>query len=292
LTDRLDEAKVSLEDMIRPLEEDADLLEPESFRRRSVALDLFDAYFPDQIRGEAEFGSRVNALRATLEAMNSRLYQDIRREIRRGAGAQALLPWSELELESENTGAADGFGYDHLDELISGVFRFDEPDEGQIQRKPETVFYQPTPARHIFGMIQLARATESDVLIDLGAGLGHVVLITSICAGMRSIGIELERPYVDSARRCAERMNLRRVEFLHQDARAADLSMGTVFYLHTPFSGSILNTVLGRLRHEAATRTLKICTFGPCTAVVANESWLEADEGLRADRIGIFSSRG
>ena len=291
MTDRLDEAKVSLEDMIRPLEEDADLLEPESFRRRSVALDLLDAYFPGQIRGEAEFGSRVNALRARLEAVNSKLYEDIRREIRLGAGAQALLPWSRLE--PDNAGAAaDGFGYDHLDELISGVFRFDEPDEGQIQRKPETVFYQPTPARHIFGMIQLARATESDVLIDLGAGLGHVVLITSICAGMRSIGIELERPYVDSARRCAERLSLSRVEFLHQDARAADLSMGTVFYLHTPFSGSILNTVLGRLRHEAATRSLQICTFGPCTAVVANESWLEADEGLRADRIAIFSSRG
>ena len=291
MADRLDEAKVSLEDMIPPLEEDADLLEPQSFRRRSVALDLLDAYFPGQIRGEAEFGSRVNALRARLEAVNSKLYEDIRREIRLGAGAQALLPWSRLE--PDNAGAAaDGFGYDYLDELIGGVFPFDEPDEGQIQRKPETVFYQPTPARHIFRMIQLSKPTESDVLIDLGAGLGHVVLITSICAGMRSIGIELERPYVDSARRCAERLSLSRVEFLHQDARAADLSMGTVFYLHTPFSGSILNTVLGRLRHEAATRSLQICTFGPCTAVVANESWLEADEGLRADRIAIFSSRG
>ena len=291
MADRLDEAKESLEELVRRLEGDADLIESRSFRGRSEALDLLDAHASDRLQEGSELANRVNLLRARLEAVNSKLYEDIRREIRLGAGAQALLPWSRLE--PDNAGAAaDGFGYDHLDELISGVFRFDEPDEGQIQRKPETVFYQPTPARHIFRMIQLSKPTESDVLIDLGAGLGHVVLITSICAGMRSIGIELERPYVDSARRCAERLSLSRVEFLHQDARAADLSMGTVFYLHTPFSGSILNTVLGRLRHEAATRSLQICTFGPCTAVVANESWLEADEGLRADRIAIFSSRG
>lgn len=291
MADRLDEARVSLEELVRRLEGDADLLGPRSFRGRSDALDLLDAHFPDIFQVESEFGRRVGSLRARLEAVNSQLYEDIRREIRRGAAAQALLPWSRLELGNAGA-AADGFGYDYLDELIGGVFQFDEPEEGQIQRKPETVFYQPTPARHVFRMIQLAQLKAADVFVDLGAGLGHVVLLTSICAGMRSIGIELERPYVDCARQCAERLNLRSVEFLHQDARAADLSKGTVFYLHTPFSGTILDTVLGRLRQEAATRTLQICTFGPCTAVVANQSWIEAAAMPRADRISLFSSRG
>ena len=41
-----------------------------------------------------------------------------------------------------------------------------------------------------------------------------------------------------------ERLKLERVTFIQQDARAADFSGGTVFYLYTPFTGSILRSVL------------------------------------------------
>jgi len=294
LPHQLDKANGALDELIRRLEGDAWLLDPQNLRQRSEALDLLDMHWPGLPPVEVTLDRKAASLRARLEAANSQLYADIRREIRHGCGAEALLPWSRLE-PGPRGAAPDGFGYDFLDELIAGVFQIDEPDEGDIQRKPETVFYQPTPARHIFRMVELARITAEDVLVDLGSGLGHVALLTSICTGARTLGVELERPYVDCARRCADRLNLDKVTFLHQDAsgeaRVVEFSKGTVFYLHTPFSGSILQTVLGRLRDAAAGRSIRICTFGPCSEVVGEQDWLQADGELRPDRVALFRSK-
>jgi hypothetical protein len=98
---------------------------------------------------------------------------------------------------------------------------------------------------------------------------------------------------VERARQCAQSLNLHldRVSFLHQDARVADLSLGTVFYLYTPFTGSILRAVLDRLRREAATRPIRISSYGPCTSVIAEEPWLVAATAPEADRIALFRSR-
>jgi 16S rRNA A1518/A1519 N6-dimethyltransferase RsmA/KsgA/DIM1 with predicted DNA glycosylase/AP lyase activity len=129
------------------------------------------------------------------------------------------------------------------------------------------------------------------VLVDIGSGLGHVPLLASILTSARSIGIELEATYVERARQSAESLNLNRVTFIQQDARAADLSTGTVFYLYTPFTGSILSSVLSRLRREAAARPIRICTYGPCTSVIAEEAWLEAAAAPMPQRVALFRSR-
>jgi hypothetical protein len=181
-------------------------------------------------------------------------------------------------------------GYDYLDELISGVLQFEEPNEATIQREWEKVFYQPSPSRHILDLIGQTALTEADVLIDLGSGLGHVPLMVSICTPARSTGIEVEATYVERARQCAQKLNLNRLTFIHQDVREADLSTGTVFYLYTPFAGSIQSDVLALLRHEAETRRIRICTYGPCTLLVAEESWLERTGEAETNRIALFRS--
>jgi hypothetical protein len=88
-----------------------------------------------------------------------------------------------------------------------------------------------------------------------------------------------------------EEPTVNNVRFIQGDARAADLSDGTVFYLYTPFTGTILRDVLNSLRHEAASREIRICTFGPCTRVVAEEQWLSAIGPLETARVAIFRSR-
>ena len=120
-------------------------------------------------------------------------------------------------------------GYDYLDELISGVLRFEEPSAGSVQLESEMVAYQPTPARHIFDLIRRVALTELDFLIDLGSGLGQVALMASICSRAECTGIELEPGYVDCARKSARSLNLNNVRFIRGDARAADLSYGTVY---------------------------------------------------------------
>lgn len=73
--------------------------------------------------------------------------------------------------------------------------------------------------------------------------------------------------------------------------READLSAGTVFFLYTPFTGAILRTVLDRLRHEARRRPIRICSYGPCTPLIAQELWLETNSELTTDHIVLFRSR-
>jgi hypothetical protein len=45
------------------------------------------------------------------------------------------------------------------------------------------------------------------------------------------------------------------------------------------------------LREQAAVRPIRICTFGPCTTAIAEESWLEAVTTREADQITVFLSR-
>jgi hypothetical protein len=274
----------ALRALVEELEHDGSLYEPDQLSLRVEALDRLEAYLHEAQPTEEVIRHRARALSARLEAANVELYQTIRREIQRGAGRDALLPWVP------KSGLVQREGYDFLDELIIGVFEFPESGIEPVRLAAEMVFYQPTPARHIFDLIDRTALTERDVLVDLGSGLGHVPLLASICTPAFSIGIELESAYIDCARQSAQGLNLNNVTFLQRDARTADFSAGTVFYLYTPFTGTILRAVLDSLEREASRREIRICTFGPCTPVVGKEPWLEASEPLYTDRIAVFCS--
>jgi hypothetical protein len=275
--------------LIGELEQERSLDEPRHLRRRIEALDDLDAYLSDGQPIGTALHHRARAIYAELESVNLRLYEAIRRDIQRGAGGARLLEWMPDWNAAANL--MNCRGYDYLDELISGVLQFEEPSAEVVPLESEMVSYQPTPARHIFDLIGRTALTERNFLIDLGSGLGHVTLMASICTSASCTGIELEPSYVDCARKSARSLNLNNVRFIQGDARTADLSDGTVFYLYTPFIGTILRDVLNSLRHEAVRREIRICTFGPCTRVVAEEQWLSVIGALEADRIAIFRSR-
>jgi hypothetical protein len=278
----------ALVSLVGELEQDRSLGEPRHLRQRIEALDELDAYLADgQLIGTA-LHHRARAICAELESVNLRLYRAIRRDVQRGAGGGRLLEW--MPDWNGAVGLMNCTGYDYLDELISGVLQFEEPSAEVVQLDSEMVAYQPTPARHIFELIDRTALTERDLLIDLGSGLGHVPLVASICTKARCTGIELEPSYVDCARNSARSLNRNNVRFIQGDARAADLSEGTVFYLYTPFTGTMLREVLNSLRDEAVTREIRVCTFGPCARVVADERWLRVIGLLETDRIAVFHS--
>lgn len=280
-------------------ERDDSLLQASQLFRRMNVLDQLDAWFPfpdapgsQSSPVTAELQCRAKEICARLEVANSAQYHSIRHEIQQGLCPEMFL---HLMGRSNSTHVSIrptcGIGYDYLDQLISGVFDLDEPSGEPAHTGPENVFYQPTPGRHIFALIAAAALSADDVLVDLGSGLGHVPLLVSICTGARAIGVELEPSFVASAERCAQKLNLKRVSFVQQDAREADLSDGTVFYFYTPFTGTILRTVLNSLRLEAANRPIRVCTFGPGTLTIAQEPWLEPRMTLETDQITVFISR-
>lgn len=274
--------------MISQWESDATLLDPNSFERRSAVLEELELLFSDeslQSFSIRDLSDRARALQVKLESANNNLFASIRREIQAGR-----CPTEFTSILHERAAPPRGLAYDHLDDLLAGVFQFDPPSEDPRPLGSDSVFYQPTPARHIFHLISAAAITRADKLMDLGSGLGHVPLLVSICTGARSIGIELDPAWNASATRCADALNLTKISFLTADAREADLSAATVFYLYTPFTGDTFSSVLDSIRKQTQFRLIRICTFGPCTVTVAQQSWLGSVSDPDPDQITIFRS--
>jgi SAM-dependent methyltransferase len=154
------------------------------------------------------------------------------------------------------------------------------------------VSYQQTPARIIFELVEKAHLTGEDVFYDLGSGLGQVPTLVHLLTGATAKGIEFEPAYCNYARVCAVGLNLSGVEFINADARTADYSEGTVFFMYTPFEGSILQEVLEKLRGESGRRRIRLFTYGPCTPQVSRQRWLKwvDQNGAHLFKLGVFTS--
>ena len=279
-----------LESKLAGWESDLSLLDPAGFAHRFAIQDDLDRYFfepvPLALDPDRDLLSRAHALSTKLDLVNERLFNSMRRQIQRGACPAEFLP-----IMRDLATPPRGLAYDYLDDLLAGVLQFEPRSVEPHPLEPDSVFYQPTPARHIFHLIGAAAITTADTLIDLGSGLGHVPLLASICTGATSVGIELDPTWVESASKCAGTLNLSQTTFLTQDAREADLSSGSVFYLYTPFTGATLASVLQSLRKQASLRPIRICTFGHCTLAVSDQPWLIPATSPVADQITVFLPR-
>jgi precorrin-6B methylase 2 len=138
-------------------------------------------------------------------------------------------------------------------------------------------------------LVEAARLTEADIFFDEGSGLGQVAILVHLLRGSAAKGIEIEPAYCGYARACAAELGLSRVEFLEADAREADYSAGTVFFMYTPCEGKMLEDALARLRSQAG-KGARLFTYGPCTAEVARLGWhrLDPRSGVGENVLGEF----
>lgn len=271
-------------------EHDAALDQPARWRERDEILDSLDAWRAlDASAGDPVLRCRADALEARLLDIDRNLHEAIRTAIRCGAGREMLL--GLVRSGSLEAGIPSSDRYDALDTFVGGVLGLESSAAALQPLQPDMVFYQPTPARHIFGSLDRLQLGSRDVLVDLGAGLGHVPLLAAITTPARCVGIEWQAAYVAVARACADDLGLARTSFVQGDLCEADLGEGTVFYLYTPVSGASLRRVLDRLRTEASRRVIRLCTLGPCTEVMAGEFWLSADGPCDRHRPVLFRSR-
>jgi hypothetical protein len=285
---------IALDRLLAQWETDPSLFEPQHLRKRFEVLDQLDASFgpadsPPTLCGlpEASLRARAASLRSRCESANAAACAAIRAQIQQGTRPVEL---PDCLRPAARPSPSPGLGYDYLDELVAGILQLPPPEETHRVPEPEMVFYQPTPVRHILHLLEMAALSPSDIFIDIGSGLGHVPLLVAILAGVPTVGVELDASLVRSARGCVRALGLHHVAFMQADARAADLSRGTVFYLYTPFSGELLRSVIARLRHEASLRPIRVATLGPCTNVLAREPWLNAQAAPDPDRITLFLS--
>ncbi len=274
-----------LESDIETIENDASLVDEINFAGRVEAIDRLEFHILDRLEITLDSNhaddlrklkSRAASMKERLERINEEILQRLRNRIKSGA-----LIGEQFRSELVNyVGERDDSGkeYDWLDVFVNGLLRLDTPPQETKPRESEMVFYQPTPARVILALIDKANITRNDVFYDLGSGLGQVCILVNLLTGAKSKGVEFEPAYCDYARQCAGRLNLPEVEFVNQDARAADYADGTIFFMYTPFRGKLLQQVLRKLEGEAQNRRIRICTYGPCSQQVSAQPWWKCVE--------------
>ena len=125
----------------------------------------------------------------------------------------------------------------------------------------DLIGYHPSGVESIVRALAEVPVTERDVFVDLGAGLGKVVLLAALLTGAKARGVEIQPALVAHAREAAAGLGLD-VRFDVGDAREADLHDGTVFFLYLPFVGGALSAVLDRLREVAERRAIVVCALG------------------------------
>lgn len=100
-----------------------------------------------------------------------------------------------------------------------------EPTPGQ---KGKDVVWLPTPQVLVDKMLDLAKVTPTDFVVDLGSGDGRTV-ITAARRGARALGVEYDPDMVDLSRRNAQQAGVaERAQFVKEDLFSTDLSRATV----------------------------------------------------------------
>src|SRR5512136_1545709 len=156
--------------------------------------------------------------------------------------------------------------------------------EGTQQYQPtvgqhgKDVIWVPTPEELIAAMLDMARLTPKDYLVDLGSGDGRIV-IAAAKRGVRAMGVEFNPDMVELSRQNAEKAGVsEKASFVQGDIFEKDFSQATVLTMY------LLPDLNLRLRP-------KILEMKPGTRVVTHaftmEDW-EPDQTINVEERSAF----
>ena len=111
---------------------------------------------------------------------------------------------------------------------VSATSQEGQPYQPQINQPGKDVQWVPTPPALVEKMLDLARLTPDDRLVDLGSGDG-VLVIAAARRGARARGIEYDRRLVALSKRKAEEAGVgARARFVRGDLFETDFSDATI----------------------------------------------------------------
>ncbi len=103
-----------------------------------------------------------------------------------------------------------------------------KPFEPSVGQEGKDVVWVPTPQALVDKMLDIAKVTASDYVIDLGSGDGRTV-ITAAKRGARTLGIEYNPDMVELSKRNAEKAGVgAKANFMKADLFESDFSQATV----------------------------------------------------------------
>jgi precorrin-6B methylase 2 len=104
--------------------------------------------------------------------------------------------------------------------------------EPSIGQEGKDVIWVPTPDELIQAMLDVAKVTADDFVMDLGSGDGRIV-IAAAKRGARAVGIEYNPDMVELSRRNAEKAGVSdKATFVNADLFASDFSKATVITMY------------------------------------------------------------
>lgn len=216
--------------------------------RLATSTDIGDRAFAASalaLRRPAEDGERVAVLYERIRETARCQHGELRERIRNGAlDMQAFVAHlREASLETR----------DHLVEEILGI-AYPPLQASSLPR--EAIHYCPSGLAEILFMLEKASLGPARTFVDLGSGLGKVVLLVALLTGARSYGVELAPDLVSHARSAAQALHLDNAHFIEGDIRDVPLPRADVYYMYIPLIRS--TAVVARLMELAAERRVRI----------------------------------
>ena len=102
----------------------------------------------------------------------------------------------------------------------------------QVGQPGKDVIWVPTPDALVERMLDMAKATPRDYVVDLGSGDGRTV-IAAAKRGIKALGIEYNADMVKLSIRNAEKAGVQdSAKFVHGDVFASDFSQATVITMY------------------------------------------------------------
>ena len=149
----------------------------------------------------------------------------------------------------------------------------EKPFEPVVGQSGRDVVWVPTPAVLVDKMLDVAKVTPQDFVMDLGSGDGRNI-IAAAKRGARALGVEYNPDMVEFSNRMAEKEGVaEKARFVQGDMYVADISQATVLALF------LLPENLNKLAD-------KFLALKPGSRIVANHfavSGWEPDESGRAE---------
>jgi predicted amidohydrolase len=220
---------------------------------------------------------RTVLLRQQIEEINAQLFTQRRMQIQKGSYTPVELKAHFLQFTDYDPAKPHQphYGYENLDGLTAGIFLAAPIPSESVERAHGMVRYQPTPVSVILEMVDQVLPTKKDVFYDLGSGLGQVIGLVNVLAGVKCVGVEFQPAYAAYSQAMIGDLRLENVTVVNADVRAVDLSEGTIFFLFNPFGGAIFDCVLEQLRTIAPDHPITVCSYGAATGPLSEQDWLQ-----------------
>jgi SAM-dependent methyltransferase len=120
------------------------------------------------------------------------------------------------------------------DHLVEEILEVAYPPLADWQLPGDAVPYSPSGLTEILFALETTELAPQQTFVDLGSGLGKVVLLVALLSGATAYGVEIDPRLVAGARAAAVVLGLQNAHFVEADIRVSELPAADVYYMFSP----------------------------------------------------------